>query len=66
MATPRKNTLWKATNLAYSKKTEKVLFGMAVAVNLSGTDKKQRPNPYVAVAVDTHFEKLIRGQFYYV
>jgi hypothetical protein len=34
--------------------------------NLSGTDKKQRANPYVAVAVDTNFEKLIREQFYYV
>lgn len=34
--------------------------------DLSGIGKKQRPNPYVAVGVDTHAEKVIREQFYYV
>ena len=33
--------------------------------DLSGIGKKQRPNPYVAVGVDTHSEKAIRGQFCY-
>lgn len=39
---------------------------MVVAVNLFKLDGKIGANPYVAITVDTHFEKLIRGQFYYV
>lgn len=34
--------------------------------DLSGIGKKQRPNPYVAVGVDTRSGKSIRGQFCYV
>ena len=34
--------------------------------DLLGIGKKQRSNPYVAVGVDTHSGKTIRGQFYYV
>jgi len=34
--------------------------------DLLGIGKKQRSNPYVAVGVDTHSGKAIRGQLYYV
>ena len=33
--------------------------------DLLGIGKKQRSNPYVAVGVDTHSGKAIRGQFCY-
>lgn len=66
MATPRKNTLWKATNLDFSRRVGKVLFGMVVAVKLLSAVKKFGANPYVAVAVDTHKQKLSGDNHRYV
>ena len=39
---------------------------MVVAVNLFELDGKIGANPYIAAGVDTHAEKVIREQFYYV
>lgn len=37
-----------------------------VAVNLFELDGKIGANPYIAVGVDTHAGKAVRGQLYYV
>ena len=81
MATPRKSILWQEISLIGNKQAEKVPCGMVVAVKLLSAVKKQRPNPYVAVGVDTQsgklsgdnsimsdklkIKKFIRGQFCY-
>ena len=66
MARPRRGILWRATNLAYSEKAEKALFGMVVAVKLLSAIKKLGANPYIAVAVNTHKQKLSGDNHRYV
>ena len=66
MVALRRSTLWKAISLSHTEEEREVLCGMVVAVNLFELDGKIGANPYITVGVDTHAEKVIREQFYYV